>query len=100
MVDAARTEAEGFWIGATIEFTSGTLDGVQAPVLSFTASTDTFTFPYALPATPGTSHTYNIIRSGSSVADTRAFGGVVATPTVGGVPEVDITHLLGSPVCD
>jgi hypothetical protein len=95
MVDAARTEADAdYWVGQFIVFTSGNIAGQARLITAFNAGTDTITFA---PATTQAvaAQTYEIWPSGR--ADVHAWlGTVVATPSVAGVPEVDITHINGA----
>ena len=60
MVDAIRTEADDYWNGGWIIFTSGTLNGVVRLVSDFVASSDTMTVTPATPVAIGT-HTYRMI---------------------------------------
>lgn len=94
MVDAARTEAtDDYWKGCWILFTSGTIAGQVRLITGFTASSDTITFAPATTAAVST-NTYEILPAGR--VDVGAWlGTVCATPTVAGVPEVDVTHTNG-----
>jgi len=49
LVDATRTEADDFWNGALLVFTSGTNSGHTAAVTDFDAASDTITFAPAVP---------------------------------------------------
>lgn len=67
MVDAARTEADDYWNGAYIYFTSGAVAGQSFRVTDFVASSDTFTFSPAAAATIGSGINYvilNIVNDG------------------------------------
>ncbi len=60
MVDNARTEADGYWKGAAIRFTSGNIDGQTRIITGFVASSDTITF--SPPTTSAvTTQTYEIV---------------------------------------
>ena len=55
VVDATRDEADSFWVGVTLEFTSGECAGERREVSAFTSSTGTITLDVTnapLPATP------------------------------------------------
>jgi hypothetical protein len=95
MVDAARTEADtDYWKGGIILFTSGTISGQARLITGFTPGSDTVTFAPATTQAVGT-NTYKILPSGR--ADVQGWlGTTVATPTVDGVPEVDLTHVAGT----
>lgn len=94
MVDAARTEADtDYFKDMVILFTSGTLTGQSRRITAFDPATDTVTFAPATTAAVST-QTYIIFQGGT--ADVAAWlGTAVATPTVAGVPEVDMTHIDG-----
>jgi len=115
MVDAARTEADtDYWKGQLIVFTSGNIAGQAKVITAFTPATDTITFAPATtqavatqtyeiwpvgdflrPTTSG--RTVNVASSGEADASiTRLQGVAIATPTVGGVLEVDVTHVGGA----
>ena len=95
MVDSARTEADDdYWKGCFILFTSGTIAGQCRLITGFTASSDTMTFAPATTQAVST-QTYEILPAAR--VDLHAWlGTVVATPTVAGVPEVDLTHVEGT----
>ena len=95
MVDAARTEADAdYWKGAFILFTSGTISGQCRLITGFTPGTDTITFAPATTQTVGT-QTYEILAN-ASVDVQQWLQTTVATPSVAGVPEVDLTHVNGA----
>lgn len=95
MVDAARTEADtDYWKGCLIVFTSGTLLGQARLITGFTPGTDTITYAPATTQAAGT-HTYEIWPAGR--VDVNSWlGTTAATPSVAGVPEVDLTHVNGA----
>jgi hypothetical protein len=94
-VDAALTQADNYWNDATVEFTNGTLTGVQARVLDFTAASDTVTLNKTLPAAVST-HTYRILRTGSTEANVEAANSASIT-TSGNVP-ADVLQWNGTNV--
>lgn len=63
MVDAARTEANDYWIGSVLVFTSGALSGQARLITDFVASSDTMTFYPAATQAVGT-ETYVILPGG------------------------------------
>ena len=95
MVDAARTEADtDYWKGSFIRFTSGTILGQTRLITAFDPATDTITFAPATTQAVAT-QTYEILPAAR--VDLHAWlGTVAATPTVAGVPEVDVTHVGGT----
>ena len=72
MVDAARTEGDAYWEGASILFTSGTLAGQYRVITDFEASTDRITFTPAV-TTAVTTHNYVLLPQGA--ADLQAISG-------------------------
>lgn len=63
VVDDARTEANDFWNGMVLEFTSGDNEGQARVISDFTAADDTITLDVttdALPATPAADDEYII----------------------------------------
>jgi len=94
LVDAANDEADDHWNGTLLVFISGTNDGRARVITDFDAATDTITFTPALPDAV-TTESYVLI-PGLCLSDVQAWLGTApATPTVAGVPEVDVTHLGG-----
>jgi hypothetical protein len=66
-VDTARTEADDYWIGAWVLFTSGSFANQMRQITDFDAASDTFTFSPALLGSPGAGETFEIL-SGVNVA--------------------------------
>jgi len=54
LVDTALTEADDYWNGYILKFTSGSNNGLEAIVTDFVASTDTLTFAPEVPYSVGT----------------------------------------------
>jgi hypothetical protein len=92
----AGTPQTGRDIGASVLLSSGTGTGQlllsSGNIAGSVGSISGITFP--------TGFSGLTITSGRVNADvTHWLGTAAATPTVGGVPEVDITHVLGTEVC-
>ena len=102
---SAAAFADGELVGTTVVITSASTGAGQARVITdYTGSTDsatvdtwtttpTGTITYVVFGTPRASTTLL-----PSVNVTQWLGTACATPTVSGVPEVDITHIAGSAV--
>lgn len=111
LVDAARTEADtNYWTGCWLVMTSGNISGQARKITDFTPASDTITVERAFTQAVAT-QTYEIwpadfpdmfslmaiATDGAVDSDVRKWlGTVAATPTVAGVPEVDITHVVGA----
>ncbi len=94
LVDAALTEGDtDYWKGNSVKFTDGTIVGQTRLITGFNFTTNTLTFAPATTQAVAT-HTYEIIPGTRSDVNSW-LGTAVATPTVGGVPEVDLTHMEG-----
>lgn len=95
MVDASRTEASSeFFRGMGIYFTSGNNAGVARRITAFVPGSDTIQFSPALELTVASGDDYEIFPWAQ--VDVGAWlVTAVATPTVAGVPEVDVTHIRG-----
>jgi hypothetical protein len=95
--NAAGLSVTGNGTGHGAVFTSGsgaTGNGIQATAASMNGSGFSLTGSgsgFGLAGSVGGTVNANVI---------QWLGNGVATPTVPGVPEVDITHVLGDPVCD
>lgn len=97
LTDSALTAADAdYYKGCLIVFGSGTLYGQTRLITGFDPGTDTLTF-YPATTQAVSTHTYQIIPAGM-VDLWGLLGSVLATPSVAGVPEVDITHWLGTAV--
>jgi hypothetical protein len=89
-------------IGCTVVITDGTQVGSRSIITDYVGATDTATLGNGWTgATPTGTPAYKIFGSaaGASTVDanvTQWNGSAVATPTVAGVPEVDVTHVAGS----
>lgn len=83
MVDAARTEADDFWNGQLLVFTSGSNAGLARVITDFTASSDTVTFSPALPNAVSAADAYEIAPAG------QLLNALFAEPT--GVPGATIS---------
>ena len=59
-VDAALTEGDNYWIGAEVEFTSGSNSGLKRTVIWFDSSTDTIYLDFPLPNDIAASDQYTI----------------------------------------
>lgn len=71
IVDAVLTEADTFWVGAQVAFTSGKLAGQTFDVTTFTASSDTLTVT-TMPVAPEAGDEYRLCtpgETGNSTAD-------------------------------
>jgi hypothetical protein len=101
LVDAGLTQADtDYWKGSWLLITSGNIVGQLRQISAFNPSNDTITVdrPFTQPIS---THSFMILRTGSGDANvTQWVGKPVAAPAVDGVPKVDITHVLGDPVCD
>lgn len=94
LVDAALTAADvDYFKGCMIVFSSGTISGQCRLVTAFDPTTDTLTF-YP-PTTQAVSTNTYAIMPAAPVDNWGLLGSVLATPTVAGVPEVDLTHIAG-----
>lgn len=91
MVDAARTEADDFWNGALLVFSSGTNVSRAALVTGFDAASDTLTFVPAL-ADAVTTEQYALI-PGLGWADVQAWLGTAVTTVAGGRPDVNVSAI-------
>jgi hypothetical protein len=89
MVDAARTEADDFWNGKKIRFTSGANNGLVSDITDFVAATDTTTFSPAVPAAVGAGDTYDIIQSALIAVGTADAGGSTSTLVDAALTEAD-----------
>jgi hypothetical protein len=61
MVDSARIEADNWWNGKQIRFTSGANSGQVRLITAFAAASDTVTFSPAVTASVGAADTYDIL---------------------------------------
>jgi hypothetical protein len=98
MVDAARTEAEGRWVGYWIRFTSGALAGTSREITAFTAGTDTVTFsPLVAPGV--TTETYEILNGepGTSVEVRALIGTEDPSAGAGVAAPVGSSYCLSAP---
>ena len=94
--------ADSELVGATAYIVSGTGAGQSRVITAYTNSTDTATVD-TWDTTPGGTIVY-IIFAGSPASSgapvpvnvTQWLGTAAATPTVAGVPEVDLTHIAGT----
>lgn len=99
LIDAAITEADGFYDGALIYFAGDTttvaLRGVFEHVRTWLNSTKTFTFAKDLPAIPAAGDTYSIIFGGNKRSSQEAFGllGGGVQPELAGIVGSNITGL-------
>ena len=85
---------DAHWNGQLMIVTDGTYKSQARIITDFDAATNTITFYPPLTGTPGTSDDWLIVPQ--SMIDVWGwYGSVVATPTVAGVPEVDVTHADG-----
>jgi hypothetical protein len=66
MVDAALTEADDYWNGQVILFTSGSVANQSRLITDFDAATDTVTFAPAVAASVGAGITYEILPFGNN----------------------------------
>lgn len=122
LVDTSLTETDDIWTGNWILFTGGTpvIANQCRLITNFDAASDTVTFAPAVAAATDATTTFEIYKYGGAdvqswlglnaamAAPNALVGGAleadvvswlataVATPTVGGVPEVDITHVEGA----
>lgn len=89
IIDAALTEAEGYWNGAVGWFDADTtttaLQGAVFHVQTFSAATDTLTLAQALPAAPAAGDTYRLVLGGKWRSSQETFGMAVG----GTMPEFD-----------
>jgi hypothetical protein len=67
MVDAARTEVDDYWNGATIRFTSGANINQTREIIDFFDTTNTVVFSPAVTAAVGAGDTYDIIYSTKAI---------------------------------
>ncbi len=99
LVDAAITEADGYYEGAIIYFSGDTttvaLQGHFAHVKTWTFSSNTFTFAKDLPAIPVAGDTFNIIFGGNKRSSQETFGLLAGgvQPELTGVVGANITGL-------
>jgi hypothetical protein len=102
---SATSIADDLINNVQLEITGGTGAGQQRVVTDWVSATDTATVSPNWTVTPDNTSTY-IVRSMApaptaagtlpSVSVGEWLGTAVATPTVAGVPEVDVTHAAGS----
>jgi hypothetical protein len=101
LVDAGLTQADtDYWKGSWLLITSGNIVGQVRQISAFNPTNDTITVdrPFTQPIA---THSFMILSTGGGDANVTQWAGKpVAAPAVDGVPEVDITHVLGDPVCD
>lgn len=60
IVDAARTEADGFWKHGKVTFTSGSNNGVVRKVIASDLSSTNFTMDHPLPVAPSPGDLYSV----------------------------------------
>jgi hypothetical protein len=101
LVDAALTQSDtDYWAGSWLLSTSGSTAGQIRRISEFNPATDTLAFDRPFTQAISTNDSYIILRTAGSDANVTHWLGTGVTTNVGGVPEVDVTHVLGSPVCD
>lgn len=67
LVDAALTQADDFWNGKKVRFTSGANNGLVRGITDFVAATDTITFAPAVAAAVGAGDTYEILDTDEAI---------------------------------
>jgi len=96
--DTDLTQADAFWNGRAFMFIDGALKG-QITLLKETGgyvnASGHMEFDPAFTATPADGDNFIILAQSIDVNALRWLGTLLATPTVGGVPEVDMTHIKG-----
>jgi hypothetical protein len=98
LVDSALTQADtDWWKGRYVESLSGTTAGQIRRISAFTPASDTLTFDRAFTAAIST-NSYRILAASADSNAEAWLGTVAATPTVAGVPEVDMVLLNGGSV--
>jgi hypothetical protein len=98
-LDASASGTPDFYKHDYIYLTGFTGAGQYAICTGYNATSKVATIAPAWRTNPDGTTTFAVLPAG--IANVEAWLGTpAATPTQPGVPEVDITHLLGSPVCD
>jgi hypothetical protein len=100
-LDASASAVTDFYKNSYVLITGGSGAGQYRLITGYNGTSKAATVAPAWIATqePTSSSTFAILPAG--IANVEAwFGAPVASPTQPGVPEVDVTHVLGDPVCD
>jgi hypothetical protein len=98
ITDTALTGAAGSYIGWWVYITAGTNSQQARRVVAFDATTDTATVWPAFTSAIDNTSTYIIVPDSPASDVWGWLNTQAATPTVAGVPEVDLTHISGSAV--
>lgn len=93
LVDAALTQADDFWNGSYILFTSGTNAGRIVRVTDFVAATDTITFAPTVGAAVGASDTYIILGTSFAQADLQTWLNTAPNALVAGAVDADVSAM-------
>ena len=98
-LDGSARASPDFYKHNYIYLTGGTGIGQYRLITGYNGSTKVATVTPAWVTNPDGSSTFAILPAG--IANVEAWlGAPVVMPTVPGVPTVDVTHVLGSPVCN
>lgn len=79
-VCAALTEADDYWNGAILRWTTGPNAGRYSSVLDFDAATDTLTFKEDLPNAVANTHQFVLLHGGKHASDQQIPGMVCTAP--------------------
>jgi hypothetical protein len=98
-LDASASATLDFYKHTYVYLTGGTGVGQYRLITGYNGSTKVATVTPAWATIPDGTSTFAVLPEG--IANVEAwFGAPVVMPTVPGVPAVDVTHLLGQPLCD
>jgi hypothetical protein len=98
LVDAALTGGTGSYLGGIVHVYGGTNAGMSFRIVGFNAGTDTLTLYPTAPSAFDNTSLYVIVPDAIGTDVWGWLNTQAATPTVAGVPEVDLTHISGSAV--
>ena len=100
LVDAALTQADDYFNGQAVVFTSGSNIGIARVITDFDAASDTITFAPALLAAVASGHNYHISehvhvvsRDGVGDADVKLWQAVSPNALVSGAVDADVSAL-------
>lgn len=98
-LDTGASATDDFYNGNWIYITGGTGVGQMLRVIDYVGATKVATMVASWKVNPDATSTFAIIPQSIISANILQWNGsYVATPTVAGVPEVDVTHWLGTGV--
>ena len=91
LVDAALTEADGYWAGAVVRWDSGPNAGLYSRVRTFSAASDQCTLDEDLPAPVAAGHLYTLFHGGLYSSSVRIPG--LAGGTLSNVTGFTVAHV-------